>query len=142
MYYFHCDSVQHGGKEKMISLPAIKKRVNDIEDESIRADMQHLIDSIDLLEEKMIGHKCNTGHENVLPLYLWDCPTCTAILREELATIKTDQISLFDLLGYCLQMAERNRPIGVDHCSRDSKLEKARKTFDSFVRGNNNAPMP
>lgn len=28
------------------------------------------------------GQRCNSGHENVLPVSLWDCPTCTEQTRE------------------------------------------------------------
>ena len=29
------------------------------------------------------GQKCNSGHKNVLPVSLWDCPICTEQLRKE-----------------------------------------------------------
>jgi hypothetical protein len=36
------------------------------------------------------GIKCHSGHENNLPLALWDCPVCTAVLRHGLQSAKRD----------------------------------------------------
>ncbi len=30
------------------------------------------------------GQKCNAGHVNNLPIKLWDCPICTALLNDRI----------------------------------------------------------
>lgn len=41
----------------------------------------------DRLLGKLLARKCNAGHENNLPVYLWDCPTCTKELQEEIKAL-------------------------------------------------------
>lgn len=43
--------------------------------------IEYLLYSHKVTDEKLSGKKCNAGHENHLPVTLWDCPTCTEILR-------------------------------------------------------------
>ena len=42
--------------------------------------------------------KCNRGHENTLPLYLWDCPMCTDKLREENAKLRKENQKLGEMI--------------------------------------------
>lgn len=48
-----------------------------------REDVPALLAEIERLKDKYEGKapRCNAGHENTLPLALWDCPTCTEALR-------------------------------------------------------------
>jgi cell division septum initiation protein DivIVA len=51
-----------------------------------RQDVPALLAEVRRLREKYEGKapRCNGGHENNLPLALWDCPTCTEALRRQL----------------------------------------------------------
>lgn len=49
-------------------------------------DFPALVAELRRLKDKYEGKapRCNGGHENTLPIALWDCPTCTEVLRGQL----------------------------------------------------------
>jgi len=45
------------------------------------------------------GPKCNKGHENTLPIALWDCPVCREEVRAQLAEAQADNAALVGKLN-------------------------------------------
>lgn len=61
---------------------------------SLREQRDVALKGLEELKEKYLGPapKCNAGHENTLPLALWDCPRCVDVLRKELEAAKRIRI--------------------------------------------------
>lgn len=45
-------------------------------------EIERLQAEVERLNGKLNHNRCNAGHET-LPLYLWDCPECTRLVREQ-----------------------------------------------------------
>lgn len=80
--------------------------IEPVDVDQMMNDISFLILSIDRFDKKMTEKKCNAGHDNTLPLYLWDCPTCTEILREDIIHFKKEKFVFLETFSQVTAYAE------------------------------------
>lgn len=102
-------------------------------------DISFLILSIDRFDKKMTEKKCNAGHENTLPLYLWDCPTCTALLRTRINSLKDQVVRLMQVLKPLNYFSEKIHRMTLGSTTDPSQtrpeiLENAKTIYDEIVK--------
>lgn len=71
-------------------------RLDSMPDAMVRAEVLRLISRYELP-----GSSCHAGHENEVPIALWECPRCCERLRERLARLRgaMDALAEFECEG-------------------------------------------